>query len=97
MPNAASHGPCVVYRAIASDALAAASQLLADVQRFGLKIIEFRMVPDVQGGAAIELGIVAKEDCDTAVLRCRFARHPTLSSVEIVEGASSLPIGNAAS
>ena len=44
MSIAASPGPCVVYRAIASDALAAASQLLADVQRFGLKIIEFRIV-----------------------------------------------------
>jgi hypothetical protein len=89
MPIAASHSPCVVYRAIASDALAAASQLLADVQRFGLEISEFRMVPDVQGGAAIEFGILAKEDCDTAVLRCRFARHPTLRSVEIVEEVSA--------
>jgi hypothetical protein len=97
MPNVASHGPSVVYRAIACDALAAASQLLADVQRFGLKITEFRMVPDVHGSAAIELGILAKEDFDTAVLRCRFARHPTLSSVEIVEGAPSMPIGDAAS
>jgi hypothetical protein len=97
MPNAASHGLCVVYRATASDALAAASQLLGDVQRFGLKIIEFRMVPDVQGGAAIELGILAKEDCDTAVLRCRFARHPTLSLVEIVGGAASMPTGDAVS
>jgi hypothetical protein len=97
MPNPASRGPCVVYRAIASDALAAASQLLADVQRFGLKIIEFRMVSDVRGRAAIELGILAKEDCDTAVLRRRFARHPTLSSVEIVEGAPSMPMGDAVS
>jgi hypothetical protein len=95
MPNAVSHGPCAVYRAIACDALAAASQLLADVQRFGFS--EFRMAPDVQGGAAIELGIVAKQDCDTAVLRCRFARHPTLSSVEIVEAAPSMPIGDAGS
>ena len=76
MPIATSHNACVVYRAIASDALAAASQLLADVQRFGLRINEFRVLPDVQGGAAIEFGILAKEDCDTAVLRCRFARHP---------------------
>ena len=87
MPITTSHNPCVVYRAIASDALAAASQLLADVQRFGLRISEFRVLPDVQGGAAIEFGILAKEDCDTAVLRCRFARHPTLRSVEIVEDA----------
>jgi hypothetical protein len=55
------------------------------------------MVSDVQGRAAIELGILAKEDCDTAVLRRRFARHPTLSSVEIVEGAPSMPMGDAVS
>jgi hypothetical protein len=88
MPVAVSQNPCVVYRAIASDALAAASQLLADVQRFGLEISEFRMVPDVQGGAVIEFGICASDERDAEVLRCRFARHPTMRSVEIVEEPS---------
>lgn len=95
MSIAASHPHCTVYRAIASDALAAASRLLDDVQRFGLKLSGFRMLPDVQGGAAIEFGILAKEDCDIAVLRCRFARHPTLRSVEIVEGVSVMAMSAA--
>jgi hypothetical protein len=97
MSTAASHVASIVYRVIASDALAAASQLLADVQRFGLKITEFRMVPDVDGGAAIDLGILARENHDKMVLRCRFARHPSLRSVEIVEQESSNRVGGASS
>src|SRR5829696_6183774 len=84
MPSAASRASSVVFRAIATDSLAAASQLLADVQRFGLRMIEFRMMVDVEGGAAIDFGIDASPDRDPAVLCSRFARHPALRSVEIV-------------
>ena len=42
MPSAACRASSVVFRAIATDSLAAASQLLADVQRFGLQMVEFR-------------------------------------------------------
>ena len=52
MPPAACRASSVVFRAIASDLLAAASQLLADVQRFGLQMVEFRMMVDAEGGAA---------------------------------------------
>jgi hypothetical protein len=48
-------------------------------------MIEFRMMVDVEGGAAIDFGIDASPDRDPAVLRSRFARHPALRSVEIVE------------
>ena len=41
MPSAACRASSVVFRAIATDSLAAASQLLADVQRFGLRMVEF--------------------------------------------------------
>ena len=84
MPSAACRASSVVFRAIATDSLAAASQLLADVQRFGLRMIEFRMMVDVEGGAAIDFGIDASPDRDPAVLCSRFARHPALRSVEIV-------------
>ena len=52
----------------ATDLSAAASQLLADVQRFGLRMIEFRMMVDVEGGAAIDFGVAARPDHDPAVL-----------------------------
>ena len=68
MPSAACRASSVVFRAIATDSLAAASQLLADVQRFGLRMIEFRMMVDVEGGAAIDFGIDASPDRDPAVL-----------------------------
>ena len=84
MPAAACRASSVVFRAIATDSLAAASQLLADVQRFGLQMVEFRMLVDGQGRAAIDFGIDASPDCDPAVLCSRFARHPALRSVEIV-------------
>ena len=86
----------VVFRAFATDSLAAASQLLADVQRFGLQMVEFRVTADAEGGAAIDLGIDAAPCRDTAVLRARFARHPTLRSVEIV-GELPAPAGGMAS
>ena len=82
MSSAACRASSVVFRAIATDSLAAASQLLADVQRFGLRMIEFRMMVDVEGGAAIDFGIDASPDRDPAVLCSRFARHPALRSVE---------------
>jgi hypothetical protein len=85
MSSAARRASSVVFRVIATDSVAAASQLLADVQRFGLRMIEFRMMVDVEGGAAIDFGIDASPDRDPAVLRSRFARHPALRSVEIVE------------
>jgi len=56
MPFAACRASSVVFRAIATDSLAAASQLLADVQRFGLQMVEFRMMVDGEGGAAIDFG-----------------------------------------
>ena len=84
MPSATCRASSVVFRAIATDSLAAASQLLADVQRFGLQMVEFRMMVDVEGGAAIDFGIDASPDRDPAVLCSRFARHPALRSVEIV-------------
>ena len=67
MPSAACRASSVVFRAIATDSLAAASQLLADVQRFGLRMVEFRMMVDVEGGAAIDFGIDASPDRDPAV------------------------------
>lgn len=85
MPSAAGRASSVVFRAIATDSLAAASRLLADVQRFGLQMVEFRMTVDTGGGAAIDFGIDASPDRDPAVLCSRFARHPALRSVEIVE------------
>jgi hypothetical protein len=84
MPSAKCRASSVVFRAIATDSLAAASQLLADVQRFGLRMVEFRMMVDVEGGAAIDFGVDARPDHDPAVLCSRFARHPALRSVEIV-------------
>ena len=84
MPSAGYRPSTVAFRAIATDSLAAASQLLADVQRFGLQMVEFRMMVDIEGGAAIDFGIDARPDRDPAVLCSRFARHPTLRSVEIV-------------
>jgi hypothetical protein len=84
MPSAGCRASTVAFRAIATDSLAGASQLLADVQRFGLRMIEFRMMVDVQGEAAIDFGIDARADRDPAVLCSRFARHPALRSVEIV-------------
>jgi hypothetical protein len=84
MPSAGCRASTVAFRAIATDSLAAASQLLADVQRFGLQMVEFRMMVDVEGGAAIDFGVDARPDRDPAVLCSRFARHPTLRSVEIV-------------
>ena len=95
MPFAAYRASSVVFRAIATDSLAAASQLLADVQRFGLQMVEFRMMVDVEGGAAIDFGIDASPDRDPAVLRSRFARHPALRSVEIV-GRSPVKMEGAA-
>ena len=87
MPSAGYRASTVVFRAVATDSLAAASQLLADVQRFGLRIAEFGMTVDVEGGAAIDFGIEAGPDRDPAVLRSRFARHPALRSVEIIRQA----------
>jgi hypothetical protein len=84
MPFAACRASSVVFRAIATDSLAAASQLLADVQRFGLQMVEFRMMVDGEGGAAIDFGIEARPDRAPAVLCSRFARHPALRSVEVV-------------
>jgi hypothetical protein len=84
MPSAGCRPSTVAFRAVATDSLAAASQLLADVQRFGLQMVEFRMMVDVEGGASIDFGIDARPDRDPAVLCSRFARHPTLRSVEIV-------------
>ena len=85
MSSASCRASSVAFRAIATDSLAAASQLLADVQRFGLRMIEFRMMVDVEGGAAIDFGVAARPDHDPAVLCSRFARHPALRSVEVVE------------
>jgi hypothetical protein len=84
MPSAKCRASSVIFRAIATDSLAAASQLLADVQRFGLQMVEFRMMVDVEGGAAIDFGVAARPDHDPAVLCSRFARHPALRSVEII-------------
>ncbi|MBR0973020.1 MULTISPECIES: hypothetical protein [Bradyrhizobium] len=84
MSSTACRASSVVFRAIATDSLAAASQLLADVQRFGLQMVEFRMLVDGEGGAAIDFGIDANPDRDPLVLCSRFARHPALRSVEIV-------------
>ena len=87
MPASECRASSVVFRALATDSLAAASQLLADMQRFGLQMVEFRMTVDVEGGAAIDFAIDAAPARDPAVLRSRFARHPTLRSVEIVARA----------
>ena len=95
MPSTGYRSSTVVFRAVATDSLAAASQLLADVQRFGLQMVEFRMMVDVEGGAAIDFGIDASPDRDPAVLRSRFARHPALRSVEIV-GRSPVKMEGAA-
>ncbi len=95
MPASAYRASSVVVRALAPDSLAAASQLLADVQRFGLHMVEFRMQVDVEGGAAIDFGIDATPGSDPAVLRSRFARHPTLRSVEIVGGSPAGTEGTA--
>ena len=84
MPSTGYRSSTVVFRAVATDSLAAASQLLADVERFGLQMVEFRMMVDVEGGAAIDFGVDARPDRDPAVLCSRFARHPALRSVEIV-------------
>jgi hypothetical protein len=84
MPSAGYRASTVVFRAIATDSLAAASLLLADVQRFGLQMVEFRMMVDLEGGAAIDFGIDARPDRDPALLCSRFARHPVLRSVEVV-------------
>ena len=84
MPSTGYRSSTVVFRAVATDSLAAASQLLADVQRFGLQMVEFRMMVDAEGGAAIDFGIDASPDRDPTVLCSRFARHPALRSVEIV-------------
>ncbi|KRR08963.1 hypothetical protein CQ12_08335 [Bradyrhizobium jicamae] len=96
MSSAASRASSVAFRAIATDSLAAASQLLADVQRFGLQMVEFRMVVDGEGRAAIDFGIDANPDRDPIVLCSRFARHPSLCSVEVV-GDSLVATGGAAS
>ena len=95
MPSTGYRSSTVVFRAVATDSLAAASQLLADVQRFGLQMVEFRMMVDAEGGAAIDFGIDASPDRDPAVLRSRFARHPALRSVEIV-GRSPVKMEGAA-
>jgi hypothetical protein len=50
-------------------------------------MIEFRMMADAEGGAAIDFGIKARPDRDPAVLCSRFARHPALRSVEVVGAA----------
>ena len=84
MSTTACRASSIVFRAIATDSLAAASQLLADVQRFGLQMVEFRMMVDAEGTAAIDFGVDARPDRDPAVLCSRFARHPALRSVEVV-------------
>jgi len=84
MPFSGYRASTVAFRAVATDSLAAASQILADVQRFGLRMVEFRMMVDAAGGAAIDFGIDARPDRDPAVLCSRFARHPALRSVEVV-------------
>ena len=57
MSSAACRASSVVFRVIATDSLAAASQLLADVQRFGLQMVEFRMMVDVEGRILGEFGL----------------------------------------
>ena len=89
MPSAACRASSVVFRAVATDSFGAASRLLADVQRLGLQMVEFRMLVDPEGGAAIHFGIDARPDRDPLVLCSRFARHPSLRSVEVV-GCSPL-------
>ncbi len=69
MPASARRASSVVFRAFATDSLAAASQLLADVQRFGLQMVEFRMTVDAEGGAAIDFDIDVAPCRDPAVLR----------------------------
>lgn len=95
MPSAACRASSVIFRAVATDSLAAASQLLADVQRFGLQMVEFRMVVDEEGGAAIDFGVDARADSDPLVLCSRFARHPSLRSVEVVGGLLAATAGAA--
>ncbi len=95
MSASAYRASSVVFRALATDPLAAASQLLADVQRFGLQMIEFRMTVDVAGGAAIDFGIDTTPGRDPAVLCSRFARHPALRSIEIVGGVPARSEGAA--
>ncbi|MDN4999869.1 hypothetical protein ACFQZO_03075 [Bradyrhizobium sp. GCM10027634] len=95
MPASAHRASSVVFRAFATDSLAAASQLLTDVQRFGLQMVEFRMTVDVEGGAAIDFGIDGTPGRDHAVLCSRFARHPALRSVEIVGGSPTGTDGTA--
>lgn len=95
MPSAACRASSVAFRAVATDSLAAASQLLADVHRFGLELIEFRVAVDGEGGAAIDFGIDARPDRDPLVLCSRFARHPTLRSVELVGGSTAAVSGAA--
>ena len=96
MSSAVCCATSVAFRAVATDSLAAASQLLADVQRFGLEMIEFRVAVDGKGGAIIDFGIDARPDRDPLILRSRFARHPSLRSVEVV-GGSPVAAGGVAS
>jgi hypothetical protein len=58
-------------------------------------MVEFRMMVDVEGGAAIDFGIDVSPDRDPEVLCSRFARHPALRSVEVV-GSSPVKTEGAA-
>jgi len=86
-------GRMLSVEAVVSHGIGAASRLLADVERFGFDLVDFRFLPGPNGEAIARFVVsIVSDDLDKHGVRARFERHPSVRSVHVVEKSSTARI-----
>ena len=73
----------VELSAVVSDAVDGATQLLADVAKFGLCVREMHILSEARGDAAVRMALTLPTGVDAANICSRLRRHVTVVSLEL--------------
>lgn len=77
-------GCALSVKAVFSGGMGTAARLLGDIERFGFDLLDFRFSQTIDGNGVVRF-VVSAENTDRVQVRARFARHPNVSSVRVVE------------
>jgi hypothetical protein len=75
----------LTIEAVVKHAYSGAVRILTDSERFGLDIVDFSLVSQTDGGGVVRFAVSRTSTVDPAVLCARFARHPSIGSIQVVE------------
>ena len=80
----------LTIEAVVKHAYSGAVRILTDSERFGLDIVDFSLISQRDGSGVVRFAVSKTPTVDPTELCARFARHPSIGSVQVVEADADL-------